>query len=44
MFLAGLRGIPAESYRAGRSGFPDYVKLIYYILIYFNQSVYFVVF
>lgn len=44
MFPAAFRRIPAESYRAGRSGFPDYVKLIYYILIYFNQSLYFIVF
>jgi len=25
MFPAGFRGIPAESYRAGRSGFPDFI-------------------
>ena len=25
MFPAGLQGIPAESYRAGRSGFPDFI-------------------
>jgi hypothetical protein len=25
IFLASFRGIPAESYRAGRSGFPDFI-------------------